>query len=109
MTTVATSIYRGQVQQELDLIPEEFFPSLLKMIQDLRKDAAFPTAEEGFRQAWQEAMTGQTSPISELWERLVQENESMDEKDTQMLMSIHQELMPYRIEAEDAYLNREES
>ena len=37
------------------------------------------------------------------------ENESMDEEDTQMLMSIHQELMPYRIEAEDVYLNREES
>lgn len=70
MTTVRTSLYRSRVQQELDLIPEESFPSLLKMIQDFRKDAAFPTAEEGFRQAWQEAMTGQTRPISELWERL---------------------------------------
>lgn len=70
MTTVVTSIYRSRVQQELDLIPEESFPSLLKMIQDFRKDVTFPTAEEGFRQAWQEAMTGQTRPISELWERL---------------------------------------
>ena len=70
MTTVAISIYRSRVQQELDLIPEESFPSLLKMIQDFRKDVTFPTAEEGFKQAWQEAMTGQTRPISELWERL---------------------------------------
>ena len=70
MTTLATSIYRHRVQQELDLIPEESLPSLLKMIQDFRKDVTFPTAEEGFRQAWQEAMTGQTRPISELWERL---------------------------------------
>ena len=70
MTTIATSIYRSRVLQELDLIPEESFPSLLKMIQDFRKDVTFPTAEEGFRQAWQEAMTGQTRPILELWERL---------------------------------------
>lgn len=38
-----------------------------------------------------------------------QESESMDEEDAQLLMSIHQELMPYRAEAEDAYLNREKS
>ncbi|MGB0384269.1 MAG: hypothetical protein ACPGWR_05525 [Ardenticatenaceae bacterium] len=55
--------------QELDLIPEE--PSLLKTRADFSKDVTFPTAEEGFRQAWQEAMTGQTRPISELWERLL--------------------------------------
>lgn len=39
----------------------------------------------------------------------LEEGESMDEEDAQLLMSIHQELMPYRIEAEDAYLNREEA
>ncbi len=33
----------------------------------------------------------------------LEESESMDEEDTQLLMSIHQELMPYRYEAEDAY------
>ncbi|MGB0386552.1 MAG: hypothetical protein ACPGWR_17220 [Ardenticatenaceae bacterium] len=38
----------------------------------------------------------------------LQESEPMDEEDAQLLMSTYQELMPYRIEAENAYLNREE-
>lgn len=34
----------------------------------LADDETLKSAEECFRQGWQEAMTGQTVPLSELWE-----------------------------------------
>lgn len=33
----------------------------------LNESVALDTAEEGFRQGWQEALAGETNPISELW------------------------------------------
>lgn len=68
--TTATSTLRSQVQQELDKIPSQHFPSLLKMLRDFRTSLFVPSAEECFQQAWKEAQSGQTRPISELWERL---------------------------------------
>lgn len=66
----ATSTLRRQVQHELDQIPSQHFPSLLKMLRDFRESVSVPSAEECFQQAWKEALNGQTRPISELWERL---------------------------------------
>ncbi|MBM4456971.1 MAG: hypothetical protein FJ011_04245 [Chloroflexi bacterium] len=35
--------------------------------------------------------------------------EPIDEEGAQFLMAVHEELAPYRIEGEEAYLNREEA
>ncbi len=61
------STYYKQVVEELDQFPIEYLPALLKMMRAFRESVAPQNAEESFRQAWQEAMNGETLPISELW------------------------------------------
>lgn len=62
--------YRRQIEEEVEKIPIEFLPSLLKMLQVFRETVALPSAEDTFRDAWREAQSGQTRPISELWTEL---------------------------------------
>lgn len=64
----ASTPYRKQIEQEVEKIPLEFLPSLLKMMQAFRESVTLPAAEDTFREAWKEARTGQTRPVSELWD-----------------------------------------
>ncbi len=64
----ASSIYHHQVLEELDKIPGEHMPFLLRMIQAFRESVALPSAEESFLRGWSEAQAGETRPIEELWE-----------------------------------------
>ena len=64
----ANSAYHTQVLEEVDKIPSEYLPSLLKMVRAFREGVTLQTAEESFRQGWQEAVAGQTRPVTELWE-----------------------------------------
>jgi len=57
-----------KVLEEVEKIPSEYLPFLLEMMQAFRKSITLPTAEESFRQGWQEALRGETRPVSELWE-----------------------------------------
>jgi hypothetical protein len=38
------------------------------MMRALREGITLKPAEESFRQGWQEALRGETRPVSELWE-----------------------------------------
>jgi hypothetical protein len=64
----ASTPYRRQIEEEIEKIPMEFLPSLLKLLQAFRETVQLPAAEDTFRAAWKEAKSGQTHPISELWE-----------------------------------------
>lgn len=64
---IMESTYYKQVMEELDQFPIEYLPALLKMMRAFRESVAPQNAEESFRQAWQEAINGETLPISELW------------------------------------------
>ncbi len=64
----AQSLHRSEVIEELDKIPPEYLPTLLKLMQAFREGVVLPSAEESFRQSWSEAQTGETHPVSELWE-----------------------------------------
>jgi len=64
---IMESTYYKQVVEELDQFPIEYLPALLKMMRAFRESVAPQNAEESFRQAWQEAMNGETLSISELW------------------------------------------
>ena len=64
----ATPQYRSEVLKELERIPAEFLPAFLKLVRAFREGVTLPTAEESFRQGWQETLSGQTHPISDLWE-----------------------------------------
>lgn len=57
-----------QAIQEIKQTPQEYLPSLLQIIRLFRESVTLQPAEESFRQGWQEAMTGNTIPISQLWD-----------------------------------------
>jgi hypothetical protein len=67
---VIDSPYRTQVLEEVEKIPDEYLASVLKMIQVFRESIFLKPAEESFRQGWQEALRGETNPVSELWETI---------------------------------------
>ncbi|MCB0208132.1 MAG: hypothetical protein KDJ52_02305 [Anaerolineae bacterium] len=53
--------------QEIKATPDEYLPSLLHIIRIFRESITLKSADESFKQGWQEAMTGETMPIDELW------------------------------------------
>ncbi|MCD6334038.1 MAG: hypothetical protein J7M27_01735 [Candidatus Latescibacteria bacterium] len=62
------SAYAGQVVREIKETPEEYLPILLKVVRLFRESVTLKSAEASFRQGWKEARTGETRPVSELWE-----------------------------------------
>ena len=62
------SAYAGQLAREIRETPEEYLPILLKMVRLFRESVTLKSAEASFRQGWKEALTGETRPVSELWE-----------------------------------------
>ena len=62
------STYEEQLVREIHETPTEYWPNLLQLIRLFRESVMLRPAVVSFRQGWQEAMTGQTRPVSELWE-----------------------------------------
>jgi hypothetical protein len=56
------------VLEEVEKIPAEYLPFLLEMMRAFRESITLKPAEESLRQGWQEALRGETRPVSELWE-----------------------------------------
>jgi hypothetical protein len=67
MSTQA-STYEDQLVREIHETPREYWPNLLQLIRLFRESVTLKPADASFRQGWQESMTGQTRPVSELWE-----------------------------------------
>lgn len=59
--------YTEQIKQEIEQTPDEYLPLLLEMVHLFRQSVTLKPAEESFQQGWQEALSGETMPISELW------------------------------------------
>jgi hypothetical protein len=55
------------VVEEVEKVPEEYLPFLLDIMRAFRESITLKPAEESFRQGWQEALRGETRPVSELW------------------------------------------
>lgn len=60
--------FEEQIEYEIRETPKEYWPSLLQLIRLFRNTVVLKPADASFRQGWQEAMTGQSRPIAELWE-----------------------------------------
>ena len=60
--------YEEQIAREVHETPKEYWPNLLQLIRLFRDSVMLTPADASFRQGWQEAMAGQSQPISELWE-----------------------------------------
>jgi hypothetical protein len=59
--------YTEQINQEVKQMPDEYLPVLLEVIRIFRRTVTLKSAEESFRQGWQEATRGETLPLSDLW------------------------------------------
>jgi hypothetical protein len=70
MMTVYQTLYTEKIEQEIQKTPDEYLPMLLEMVRLFRQSVALKPADESFRQGWQEALKGETLPISELWNKL---------------------------------------
>lgn len=53
--------------EEIKTTPEEYLPALLHIVRVFRESITLKPAESSFRQGWEEAMSGQTMPVGELW------------------------------------------
>jgi hypothetical protein len=62
------SVYEDRIINEIRETLGEYLPNLLQIVRLFRESVTLKTAEASFRQGWHEAMTGQTTPVSELWE-----------------------------------------
>ena len=62
------SAYAEQLVREINEMPEEHLPILLEIVRLFRETVTLKPAEASFRQGWKEAMTGETMPVSGLWE-----------------------------------------
>jgi len=61
-------IYEEQIVQEIKGVPEEYLPNLLQIVRMFRESVTLKPAETSFRKGWEEALAGETMPVSELWE-----------------------------------------
>jgi hypothetical protein len=68
MTVEFELTYKEQLQAEIEATPREYLPALLAIVRLYRQSVALRPAVESFRQGWLEAMSGQTLPLSELWQ-----------------------------------------
>ena len=62
------SVYEKQLIREIEETPHEYLPNLLQIVRLFRESVVLKPAETSFRQGWKEAMTGETQPVSELWD-----------------------------------------
>ena len=59
--------YEEQLASEIKTIPDEYLPNLLQIIRLFRSSVTLEPAQDSFRKGWKEALSGDTHPVSELW------------------------------------------
>lgn len=70
MTIEFDLTYKEQLQAEIEATPGEYLPALLAIVRLYRQSVALRPVAESFEQGWREAMSGETFPLSELWQGL---------------------------------------
>lgn len=55
---------------EIEAIPQEYLPALLEVVRGFRRAILSTGAGDSIRQGIKEALTGETLPISELWNEM---------------------------------------
>ncbi|RZN35434.1 MAG: hypothetical protein EF813_08890 [Methanosarcinales archaeon] len=62
------SVYESRLIREIKETPQEYLPNLLQIVRLFRESVVLKPAEYSFRQGWEEASSGETRPVSELWD-----------------------------------------
>ena len=61
-----------QLYAEIEQTPERYHPLLLRLVHSFREgieeDEPWPSAEESFREGWQDMKAGRVHPIETLWD-----------------------------------------
>ena len=57
-----------QFLHEIEQVPQQYLPQLFEIIHIYKESIAKKAAVDSFEQSWQQAVSGETSPVSELWE-----------------------------------------
>lgn len=70
MTMEFELTYKKQLEAEIEATPGEYLPALLAIVRLYRQSVVLRPATDSFTTGWQEAMNGQTLPLSELWNDL---------------------------------------
>ncbi len=60
--------YTQQLIDEIEQIPEEFRPLLLRIVHSFREGVTMPSAKENFIEGWQDVKGGKTHSIDSLWD-----------------------------------------
>ena len=70
MINIMTAIQNPtqQLFKEIQQTPVEYLPILLRIVKSYREAVTLNTATENFRQGWKETLSGDTHPISSLWD-----------------------------------------
>lgn len=63
-----TTLYRERVIAEIDALPDEYLPFVLRLVHTLHDSIALKPAAESLRQGWAEARQGVSYPVADLWE-----------------------------------------
>jgi len=53
-----------QIRKEVDCIPDERLPDLVELVREFREQASLLPPVERFRKGWEEAMRGDTLPLT---------------------------------------------
>jgi hypothetical protein len=53
---------------EIEQVPPQYLPQLFQIVHIYKESITKKACLDSFEQSWQQAITGNTMPISELWE-----------------------------------------
>jgi len=70
MTIELDLTYKEQLQTEIEATPGEYLPALLAIVRLYRQSVTLIPAADSFRKGWQEVLSDQTLPVSDLWQGL---------------------------------------
>ena len=65
--SVLLSDRQQEMLAELEGLPDQHFPLLLKLIRNYRESVLLKPATDSFRRGWEEAQNGITTPGEHLW------------------------------------------
>jgi len=60
--------YERAIAQEVSKTPPEYLPALLRLVRVFRETMELKPAGDSFEEGWREADSGDTLPVSQLWE-----------------------------------------
>ena len=64
----STEKYTERLTAEIQQVPSEYLPALLKIVHSFRESVSLPTVPVSFEQGWKETIADDTHPIDTLWD-----------------------------------------